>query len=225
MKTFISAKRDRALTLVEVLMVITGVMIIMAVVLPALVPRHHSGSSRIQCVNNLKQIGLAARIWEGDNGDKFPMAISETNNGTMEFTTGANAWRHFQIMSNELSTPRILWCPNETDPNRFRGTNFIWLNNSNLSYFVGVDVTNDENNPQMILSGDHNISNGTPVKNGLLELTTNQLTSWTSEMHNQAGNILLADGSVQQVSIAGLQNIVAYPGIFTNRLQMPILTP
>jgi type II secretory pathway pseudopilin PulG len=223
MKTSLSAKRCSALTLIEVLMVIVAVMIITAVVLPALVPRRHI-NSRIQCVNNLKQIALATRVWEGDNGDKFPMAISETNGGTMEFTTGMNAWRHFQIMSNELSTPRILWCPNETNPNRFRGTNFTWLNNSNLSFFVDVDASNDLN-PQMILSGDRNITNSTSINNSLLELTTNQPAGWTTEMHKGVGNLALADGSVQQVSITGLRSAVANTGIFTNRLQMPILTP
>jgi prepilin-type processing-associated H-X9-DG protein len=224
MKTSLSPNRLSALTLIEVLMVITAVFIIMAVVLPALVPRRHI-NSRFQCVNNLKQIALATRVWESDNGDKFPMVISETNGGTMEFATGANVWRHFQIMSNELATPRILWCPTETDPNRFRGTNFIWLNNSNLSFFVGVDATNDETNPAMILSGDHNITNGLSVKNGLLELTTNQLAGWTAEMHNKVGNILLADGSVQQVSGTGLRAAVGNTSLATNHLQMPVLTP
>ncbi len=66
---------------------------------------------RFQCINNLKQVGLAFRVWEGDHGDKYPMAVSETNGGTMEFITGQNAFRHFLAMSNELSTPKILVCP------------------------------------------------------------------------------------------------------------------
>jgi prepilin-type processing-associated H-X9-DG protein len=227
MKISLSANPRSALTLIEVLMVIVAVMIITAVVLPSLslAPRGHGNSLRIRCVNNQKQIGLAYRVWEGDNGDKFPMAISETNGGTMEFITGTNAWRHFQVMSNELSTPKVLVCPTESHQERLFATNFTFFNNSNLSFFVGVDATNDETNPAMILSGDHNITNGMSVKNGLLELTTNQLAGWTAEMHNKVGNILLADGSVQQVSISGLREAVANTGIFTNRLQMPILGP
>jgi hypothetical protein len=142
----------------------------------------------------------------------------------MEFTTGLNAWRHFQIMSNELSTPKVLFCPAETDRTRFIATNFTWLNNSNLSFFVSVDASN-ETYPQTILSGDHNITNGIAVKNGLLELTTNQLAGWTSEMHDKVGNVGLADGSVQQVSITGLRTTVENTGLATNRLQMPILNP
>lgn len=207
------------MTLVEVFVVIAIVGLLTVIFL---LPAGHSKvrAIRIQCVNNLKQIGLACRVWEGDNGSNYSMFVSGTNGGTMEFTTGPNAWRHFQVMSNELSTPRILLCP--ADPLRtMAATNFTFFSNSNLSYFVGI-VSNDTN-PQLILSGDHNITNGTPVRNGILNLTTNHLSGWTAEMHNKVGNIAMADGSVQQVSISGLQTVVANTGVATNRLQMPIL--
>lgn len=126
-------------------------------------------------------------------------------------------------MSNELSAPYAVFCPAEIDDARIRATNFTYFNNSNLSYFVGI-VSND-NNPTLILSGDHNITNGIRLKNGLMELTTKNLTGWTAEVHNKVGNILLADGSVQQVSISGLQQLVAGTGLATNRIQMPILGP
>ncbi len=51
-------------------------------------------SHSIVCVNNLKQLGLAARIWATDNGDVAP----------------AN-WLQMQ---NEMGTPRILVCPSDT---------------------------------------------------------------------------------------------------------------
>lgn len=223
MKTFLSTKRDGALTLIEVLIVVTVLLVLAAVFLPALMNSGPQRSLRIQCVNNLKQCALATRVWEGDNNDKYPPQIPGTNGGTMDFITGPNAWRHFQVMSNELSTPKVAFCPEESDQNRFTATNFVNFGNSNISFFVGVDAT--ELNPQMILYGDHNITNGTPVKNGLLELTTNQLAGWTSEMHNKVGNVAMSDGSVQQVSSTGLRTIVENTSIVTNRLQMPILNP
>ncbi len=54
-------------------------------------------AERIQCVSNLKQIGLAARVWEGDNNDIFP-----TN---------------FISMTNELNNFRILQCPTDKSRN------------------------------------------------------------------------------------------------------------
>jgi hypothetical protein len=218
MKTFFCNKRNCGLTMIEVLMVLAVLMVVAALLLPAMV-RPHRQYGGIQCVNNLKQIGLAARIWAGDNNDKYPMEVAVTQGGGMELISGPYAFRHFQVMSNELSTPKVLFCPNETDRNRLVATNFTDFNNSNISYFVGVDAT--ETNVQMLLSGDHNISNGTLVKNGLLELTTNKPSEWTTEMHNKVGNVVLADGTVQQLSMSGLQNAVANTGFATNRLQMP----
>jgi hypothetical protein len=48
----------------------------------------------IQCVNNLKQLGLAVRVWATDNGDVSPPDILS--------------------MTNEMNTPKILVCPAET---------------------------------------------------------------------------------------------------------------
>ena len=111
MKPRLSKKRNAAMTLFEVGVVIAIVMILVVVFLPrfARSPEH---SSRINCVNNLKLIGLAYRIWAGDNNDKYPMQVSTTNGGTMELMAdGKNVWRNFLVMSNELSTPKILFCP------------------------------------------------------------------------------------------------------------------
>jgi prepilin-type processing-associated H-X9-DG protein len=224
MKTFHNKKAIGGMTLIEVLMVLAALMVIAAIFLPAMLqPRQHSRAPRIQCVNNLKQCGLATRVWEGDNNDKYPTAVSVTNGGAMELMSGPNAWKTFQVMSNELSTPKVLMCAQETDRDRFVGTNFISLNNSNLSFFVGVDA--DETNAMSLLYGDHNITNGTAIKNGLLGLTASRPTGWTAEMHNSVGNICLADGSVQQLSMSGLQTAVASTGMATNVLNMSVLGP
>jgi len=176
-----------------------------------------------QCAHNLKGIGNQFHFWADFKDGYFPMSLSQVIGGSEEFSTGTNAWRHFQVMSNELSTPKVLMCPKETDHARFLATNFIFLNNSNLSFFVGIDA--DETNASALLSGDHNITNGTAIKNGLLKLTAAQPTGWTVEMHNSVGNICLADGSVQQVSMSGLQNAVTSTGMATNVLNMPVLGP
>ena len=219
------------MTLIEVLVVLAVLVGLGALLIPRL-KRARATGDRIQCNNNLKQIGLAYRVWEGDNNDKFPMAVSQTNGGTMELITGPNAWRHYQVMSNELSTPWVLTCPAETNQNHLLATTFDtpdlknkvqFLSNSNLSFFVGVDA--NDTNPQLILAGDRNITNGMPVKNGVLNLTTNTPAGWTEEMHNGVGNIALSDGSVQQLSTLNLRDSVANTGVATNRLQMPILGP
>lgn len=210
------------MTLIELSVVLVIITIFAALLLPA-ITRSKARSKLIYCNNNLKQIGLAYRIWETDHKYEYPMSVSQINGGTKEFVTGLNAFRHFQVMSNELSTPYILICPAEADRARVNSTNFTAFNNSNLSYFVGVDA--NESNVQMILSGDRNITNGRPVKNGLLEVTTNTPASWSGELHDEMGNMALADGSVQEASDFGLQSQIAGTGVATNWLLMPVLGP
>jgi type II secretory pathway pseudopilin PulG len=220
MKKFRCHQRKRGLTLVELLVIIAIVAFMAMLIYPG-GREDKVRALRVQCINNLKQTGLAFDVWAGDHAEKFPMEISQTNGGTMEFATGPNEWRHFQVMSNELSTPLVLICP--ADEARVRATNFTFFNNSNVSFFINLDYSRP--NPHAIWSGDRNITNGALLRDGILELTTNQPATWTAELHEKKGNLLLFDGSVQQASAAGLRSAVENSGSPTNRLQMPVIIP
>ncbi len=155
-------------------------------------------ASRINCVSNLKQIGLGFRMWSNDHYEKFPWEVSsdDTNSGTKEFALTGEVWRHFQAISNELSTPRVLACSDDTRRKISDWQSFT--NNSHLSYFVGLDAS--EIKPQSMLSGDRNLtSNVKPVK-GVLTLSAGDSLEWTTAIHNKNGNVGLADGSVAQLT-------------------------
>ncbi len=218
MKPRFSNPRYHALTLIEVLVIIAVLAVLWALLMPALDNRPRR-IPRLVCVNNLNQIGIAYRLWEGDNNGKYPMAVSVTNGGATELVASGNIAACFQAMSNELYRPQILLCP--ADTHRVLATNFSTLNNSNISYFVGLDVTN-HTNPQMFLSGDDNFAiGGVPVKAGVLQLLTNTPVAWTKDRHSDGGNIGLADGSVQQLNANGLQQALQQTGVATNRLVIP----
>jgi prepilin-type N-terminal cleavage/methylation domain-containing protein/prepilin-type processing-associated H-X9-DG protein len=226
MKPRCSNQRNRALTLTEVLVSVAVVCVLAGVAYlafhrPKVVHRvvHPNQSSEIQCVNNLKQIGLAFRIWEGDNGDKYPMRVRAKQGGTMEQALRGNAAPSFQVMSNELFTPKILVCPADAD--HLIAKNFTTgFDSSTVSYFAGVDARDDY--PAMFLSGDDNFAiNGRPVKSGLLLLATNAPVSWTATRHVNQGNIGLADGSVQTTGSASLRQRLLQTGVATNRLAIP----
>src|SRR6185436_12525239 len=121
MRITLKRKTTEAFTALELVAMVAVVFLLVAFVLPAIRPRRYSGH-RIKCVNNLKNVGLAFRIFATDNGDKFPFELSVTNNGTRELHASGDPFRTFQALSNELSTPKIVICPTEK---RIEATNWV----------------------------------------------------------------------------------------------------
>jgi prepilin-type processing-associated H-X9-DG protein len=218
MKTQRETRGDRGFTRMELIVVICVIALVGYLLLFVFAAEKHL-HSRISCVNNLKQIGFAFQFWEGDNGDKYPMQVSVTNGGAMELAFAGNVSAIFRVMSNELSAPIVLICPQ--DAGWHYATNFTTdLNRQTISYFVGLDA--EEKYPQMILSGDDNLTvNGVRVQPGILNLSTNASVGWTKERHGGAGNIALTDGSVQTTTASALQSALVNTGFATNRLVIP----
>jgi hypothetical protein len=171
--------------------------------LPALA-KAKAKAQRIACVNNLKQIGIATRIYATDNIDRFPWQVSQAEGGSAEFATpksdtdavldsngrpifDAGAWRHFQALSNELSNPKVLRCPKDTRPNLVQANSFlskkprgaagkqiIPFSQNAVSYWLRTDPEVDETRPNEIVA--------------------------VCPHHDGSFNVLLTDSSVQQTS-------------------------
>ncbi|MBA4146964.1 MAG: prepilin-type N-terminal cleavage/methylation domain-containing protein [Verrucomicrobia bacterium] len=141
-----------------------------------------------------------------------------------------------------LTQVNFSYAPNgtsTTEGTRSRG-NFA------LSYFYGWEAQEDK--PGMILSGDRGMISGAPNNNlgtfypglppagggnpggggtGAGALGTNHLAAavsgpaWNNTMHVNAGNILLADGSAQQVSTPKLREQLRVTEDANNRVIFP----
>jgi hypothetical protein len=112
-------------------------------------------SPHLTCRNNLAQIGLSFRTWAIDNGDQFPFNVSTNAGGTRELCArgsdgfDSNAAAHFKVMSNELSTPLLLVCPNDWSSKPAAG--FSSLQASNVSYRLHSGTNLNESNPTAAL--------------------------------------------------------------------------
>jgi len=188
-------KKIGAFTLIELLVVIAIIAILASMLLPALA-RAKQKAQRISCVNNLKQVGTAYRIWENDNGDKYPQQQYQSSGGCMEMvgngtatptaTAAKSCWLPYALMANEMGqSPKVLMCPAD---DWTANTNFYWSTTQNPTLPSGgvwpsppantgcFDNTNvsyfvgigaADTQPQSLLGGDRNLGNG-----GVMTLST-----------------------------------------------------
>ncbi len=164
-------KRRSGFSLIDLFILIAILAILAAMLLPALA-RAKQKAQRISCINNLKQIGIAYRLWEGDHNDLLPAQQTVAKGGWKDAggpgavvaggvigpgigqVNGAGVACNYRLMQNEMGqAPKIVLCPSDE---RLAALNFNdGFSARNVSYFV--DSGASDTYPQSMSGGDRNL--------------------------------------------------------------------
>lgn len=248
MRPHSSEATDQALTLIEVLLVIVVLAVLTSLLLPA--GRNKSRLSAAVCRVQLKNIGENFVAWSQNHEGRFPMQVSVTNGGSLDWIGTGSAIVHFRPLTNSGFESVQQWiqmtningrdrqlmrritnyglirdsllCPADTSR---RGSihfkkTLAEVTDTNISYFVSVDAS--VRLPNSILAGDRFLQvKKKMVDPGLFEVTPNISMGWSSEVHLRLRRGNLLFADGHVELTKTLGFVIRRQDITTNRLAIP----
>ena len=241
-------RRRGAFTRLELVVVIVVIVPFAGLIPGGPAPKAVQRAKRINCLSNLKQMGIGLQLYANENGGDYPFFNNLLGNGRV--------WTNFAAAGKYVTTPKLLLCPSDDGkwkglknkpPAEFSKEESGFANPANqenaLSYFYGISAS--ETDPNTVLSGDRNLTANQPdgpdvspkwsyagkVPTGgnpgisLGGQSTPPSCGWNNALHHFNGNILLGDGSVQQMTTPSLVELLAKNEDTNNFFLFPINAP